>query len=67
MVSSNKGKVVLNMTTNMESVYWMRNEEWYKITEKGFILTEKAPERARKSFELYKKINKIRNIEVKQI
>ena len=45
------------MTTDMESIYWMRNKEWYRVTDSGFVLTDKAPERARKSFELHKQIN----------
>ncbi len=40
---------------------WMANKDWYVIDEKRkrFILTEKAPEHARESFELYKKVNKL--------
>lgn len=42
------------MTANKESVYWKTNKEWYRINEAGdFELTEDAPERARKSFELF--------------
>ena len=42
------------MTTNRESVYWKTNKEWYFINDKGeFELTDLAPERARKSFELF--------------
>jgi len=39
----------------MESVYWKTNKDWYRIDEdKGeYILTEKATERATKSFALY--------------
>jgi len=48
------------MTMDMESTYWMSNKEWYKITENGFVLTDKAPERAKKSFELDRKINEER-------
>lgn len=44
-----------------ESMYWMSNEEWYRINEETgrFELTDKAPERAAKSFELYCKRNNI--------
>ena len=44
-----------------ESMYWVKNEEWYRVNrEKGGIeLTDKAPERARKSFELYCERNNI--------
>lgn len=42
------------MTSNKESLYWKSNKEWYRINEDGeFELTELAPERAQKSFELY--------------
>ena len=42
------------MTSNKESLYWKSNKEWYVINEDGeFELTELAPERAKKSFELY--------------
>ncbi|WP_302222197.1 hypothetical protein [uncultured Acidaminococcus sp.] len=38
---------------------WMDDDNWYVIDKKHdrFILTDKAPEHARESFELYKKIN----------
>lgn len=43
------------MTANKESVYWKSNKEWYRINAEGkYELTEKAPERAKKSFELFK-------------
>lgn len=40
---------------------WMDNDDWYVIDEerKRFILTDKAPEHARESFELYKKVNNL--------
>lgn len=39
----------------MESLYWQTNESWYKVTPKGkFILTDQAPQKARKSFHAYK-------------
>lgn len=42
-----------------ESMYWTKNEKWYRVNkEKGCIeLTAEAPERARKSFEMYRKRN----------
>ena len=41
-----------------ESMYWMKDKTWFRINEKGrFELTDAAPERARKSFELYCKRN----------
>ncbi|MEF2767732.1 MAG: hypothetical protein U0O05_08490 [Dorea phocaeensis] len=44
------------MTADREFMYWKTNDSWYRINyEKDcFELTEEAPERARKSFELYK-------------
>ena len=43
------------MTMSAERLYWKSNKEWYRINEEGkYELTEKAPERAKKSFELYK-------------
>lgn len=42
------------MTMNMENLYWQTNKEWYRINNKGkYELTEKATERAKKSFELF--------------
>lgn len=48
------------LNANREPMYWMSNKEWYRINkeEDSFELTEKAPERAIKSFEMWKKINK---------
>jgi len=42
------------MTANKEMMYWKTNPEWYRTNPKTGKreLTEKAPERARKSFEL---------------
>jgi len=43
------------MTANQEPLYWRSNKEWYRINEEKdcFELTDKAPERAKKSFKLY--------------
>lgn len=48
------------MTANTEPLYWRTNKEWYRInTEKDcFELTDKAPERAKRSFEMYKELQK---------
>lgn len=48
------------MTANQEPMFWRTNKEWYKINRKKdcFELTDKAPERAKKSFELYKELQK---------
>ncbi len=42
-----------------ECMYWTKNEQWYRINkEKGCVeLTDAAPDRARKSFEMYRKRN----------
>lgn len=50
------------MTADHEIIYWRSNKEWYKIDEKHdcFVLTDKAPQRAKDSFELYKKANNIK-------
>lgn len=38
------------MTTNMESLFWKTNKEWYRVNKEKdcYELTEKAPERAKK-------------------
>ena len=44
------------MSGDMEPFYWQSNPEWYFRNRKGEIeLTEKATERARRSFEMGKK------------
>lgn len=42
-------------------MYWHQNPAWYRVNEEldRFELTEEAPEKAIKSFELYKKINNL--------
>lgn len=47
------------MTANREMMYWHSNKEWYRVnTEKDcYELTDKAPQRAVESFEMYKKQN----------
>ena len=42
-----------------ESMNWIDNEDWYYIDEENqrFLLTDKAPESARRSFELYTRLN----------
>ncbi len=48
-----------NAHGNTFIMYWHKNPEWYRINEKldRFELTSAAPEKARRSFELFKKIN----------
>ncbi len=49
------------MTANSEPMYWSKNEEWYIFDEENdrIVLLPSAPERAKKSFEMYKKLNRI--------
>lgn len=43
------------MTMNKEAVYWRSNKAWYRInSDNEYELTKAAPERARKSFEIFK-------------
>lgn len=46
------------MTANMEPMYWRTDKSWYRINHEKdcFELTDAAPERARKSFEMYRKL-----------
>ena len=46
---------------NKDMMIWSRNREWYYIDEERdrFVLTDKAPEVARISFEKYKRVNKL--------
>ena len=44
----------MDMTANKENVYWKTNKEWYRINSDGeYELTEAAPARACRSFELF--------------
>lgn len=48
---------VFDMTGNTEILYWRSNEEWYEddpTDEYIFRVKNNAPERAKKSFELWK-------------
>lgn len=47
------------MNANKEIMYWSSNEEWYRVNEEKdcYELTDKAPQRAIESFEMYKKQN----------
>lgn len=47
------------MTANMDAMLWKTNKEWYRINEEKdcYELTETAPEEAKESFEIYKKLN----------
>ena len=48
------------MSANQEPMFWRSNKEWYRINKEKdcFELTDKATERAKKSFELYKEMQK---------
>lgn len=44
------------MTRNTEIMYWMKNEEWYEEDTTGkycFQVKNTAPERAKKSYEMW--------------
>ena len=44
------------MTSNNEIMYWMKNKEWWFVNEKGQTeLTDKAPQKARETFEKWLK------------
>jgi len=47
------------MTADKEYMYWHTNRDWYEESNDKYIfkLTDKAPERARKSFEMWKRAN----------
>ena len=49
------------MRQNSERIYWMSNSEWYSIDKKSncFVLTDVAPERAKRSFSMWSKPKKI--------
>lgn len=42
------------MNKDLEPIYWQSNKEWWTIIDDKFVLTERAPARARASFWLYK-------------
>lgn len=46
------------MTADKEPLYWRTNKEWYRINKEKdcFELTDKAPVRAKKSFDMYKEL-----------
>lgn len=48
------------MSANKEILYWKQNKDWYRINKEKdeFELTDKAPERARKSFEMWNKADR---------
>lgn len=50
------------MSANRELLYWQSNKEWYKVNREKdcFELTDKATERARRSFEMFLSVNGIK-------
>ena len=48
------------MTANSFPMYWAKDEKWYRINYEldCFELTDEAPEKARRSFDAYKELNK---------
>lgn len=46
---------IRNLAKKMEARYWAKNPEWYIIDEEAdrIVLTDKAPERARISLDMY--------------
>ena len=49
--------MVIPMKRTSELLFWHQNPEWYTKINGVIVLTDKAPERARKSFEAWKKEN----------
>lgn len=49
------------MSGNTELLYWRKDKLWYRYDEEKdiFELTDKATERARASFEMWKEFNNI--------
>lgn len=50
------------LSINTEIMYWRKNKLWYRYDEKKdiFELTDEATDRAKASFEMWKKFNKIK-------
>ena len=46
------------MNRNSEVMYWQSNKDWYEIDDEKdtFVIREDAPERAKKSFEMWKEL-----------
>ena len=46
---------------NRDMVYWKKDKSWYYIDEERdrYVLTDIAPEEAHRSFEKYKRVNKL--------
>ena len=42
------------MKVDKERVYWRTNKEWWTIVNGKYVLTDKATDRAKRSFDLFK-------------
>ncbi len=42
------------MTGDKEALYWQTNPEWWTIVNNKYVLTDKATERAKESFKIFK-------------
>ena len=49
------------MSANTELLYWRKDKSWYKYDEvtDTYTMVNEAPQRAKESFELWKKFNNI--------
>ena len=49
---------VVCVNRNSEVMYWQSNKDWYEIDDEKdtFVIREDAPERAKKSFEMWKEL-----------
>lgn len=54
--------VIAMMSGNTELLYWYENESWYEYDEKtdSYSLTDKATDRAKASFEMWKEFNNLK-------
>ena len=41
------------MNADREPLFWKSNSDWWTIVDDRFVLTDKAPQRAKDSFELW--------------
>lgn len=50
------------MSGNREILYWRKNKSWYRYDKEKrmYELTDEATERAKESFELWKKFNNLK-------
>lgn len=42
------------MTGDKEALYWQTNPKWWTIVNNKYVLTDKATERAKESFKIFK-------------